>query len=141
MMDYKSMYESKCKELEKANDIIQFYTEWYTQHSDDINLAEMTGLDEKVGAEITMRRIAGDYMDKLKYIEQLQKTIEYQKNEIVSLNNKLLEYINEIKNTYNKYIVLKTDNEKKTRNLQDLQKTILEWDEIMNLDIMDVNKI
>ena len=99
----------------------------------------MTGLDEKVGAEITMRRIAGDYMDKLKYIEQLQKTIEYQKNEIVSLNNKLLEYINEIKNTYNKYIVLKTDNEKKTRNLQDLQKTILEWDEIMNLDVMDMN--
>jgi len=140
-MDYKSMYESKCKELEKANDIIQYYTEWYTQYSDDINLAEMTGLDEKVGAEITMRRIAGDYMDKLKYIVQLQKTIEYQKNEIVSLNNKLLEYINEIKNTYNKYIVLKTDNEKKTRNLQDLQKTILEWDEIMNLDVMDVNKI
>lgn len=141
MMDYKSMYESKCNELEKANDIIQYYTEWYTQYSDDINLAEMTGLDEKVGNEITMRRIAGDYMDKLKYIKQLQKTIEYQKNEIVSLNNKLLEYMNEIKNTYNKYIVLKTDNEKKTRNLQDLQKTILEWDEIMNLDIMDENKI
>ena len=140
-MDYKSMYESKCNELEKANDIIQYYTEWYTQYSDDINLAEMTGLDEKVGAEITMRRIAGDYMDKIKYIEQLQKTIEYQKNEIVLLNNKLLEYMNEIRNTYNKYIVLKTDNEKKTRNLQDLQKTILEWDEIMNLDIMDVNKI
>ena len=140
-MDYKSMYESKCNELEKANDIIQYYTEWYTQYSDDINLAEMTGLDEKVGNEITMRRIAGDYMDKLKYIKQLQKTIEYQKNEIVSLNNKLLEYMNEIKNTYNKYIVLKTDNEKKTRNLQDLQKTILEWDEIMNLDIMDENKI
>lgn len=138
-MDYKSMYESKCKELEKANDIIEFYTEWYTQYSDDINLAEMTGLDEKVGNEITMRRIAGDYMDKLKYIKQLQKTIEYQKNEIVSLNNKLLEYMNEIKNTYNKYIVLKTDNEKKTRNLQDLQKTILEWDEIMNLDVMDMN--
>ena len=135
-MDYKSMYESKCKELEKANDIIQYYTEWYTQYSDDINLAEMTGLDEKVGAEITMRRIAGDYMDKLKYIEQLQKTIEYQKNEIVLLNKKLLEYMNEIKNTYNKYIVLKTDNEKKTSNLQDLQKTILEWDEIMNLDVM-----
>ena len=138
-MDYKSMYESKCNELEKANDIIKYYTEWYTQYSDDINLAEMTGLEKNDGAEITMRRIAGDYMDKIKYIEQLQKTVEYQKNEIVLLNNKLLEYINEIKNTYNKYIQLKTENEKKTRNLQDLQKMILEWDEIMKLDVIDMN--
>jgi hypothetical protein len=138
-MDYKSMYENKCDELEKANGIIKYYTEWYTQYSDDINLAEMTGLEKNDGAEITMRRIAGDYMDKIKCIEQLQKTVEYQKNEIVLLNNKLLEYINEIKNTYNKYIQLKTENEKKTRNLEDLQKMILEWDEIMKLDVIDMN--
>ena len=138
-MDYKSMYESKCDELEKANGIIKYYTEWYTQYSDDINLAEMTGLERNDGAEITMRRIAGDYIDKIKCIEQLQKTVEYQKNEIVLLNNKLLEYINEIKNTYNKYIQLKTENEKKTRNLEDLQKMILEWDEIMKLDVIDIN--
>lgn len=138
-MDYKSMYERKCDELEKANGIIKYYTEWYTQYADDINLAEMTGLERNDGAEITMRRIAGDYIDKIKCIEQLQKTVEYQKNEIVLLNNKLLEYINEIKNTYNKYIQLKTENEKKTRNLQDLQKMILEWDEIMKLDVIDMN--
>ena len=138
-MDYKSMNENKCDELEKANGIIKYYTEWYTQYSDDINLAEMTGLEKNDGAEITMRRIAGDYMDKIKCIEQLQKTVEYQKNEIVLLNNKLLEYINEIKNTYNKYIQLKTESEKKTRNLEDLQKMILEWDEIMKLDVIDMN--
>lgn len=138
-MDYKFMYRSKCKELEKANDIIQYYTEWYTQYSDDINLAEMSGLESKDGAEITMRRIAGNYIDKIKYIEQLEKKIQYQKNEIVLLNNKLVEYINEIKNIYNKYIVLKTENEKKSHDLKDLQKTILEWDEIMKLDVIDVN--
>ena len=70
------MYAQKCKELEHGNGIIKYYTEWYTQYSDDINLAEMSGLETKDGAEITMRRIAGDYVDKIKYIDQLENGIE-----------------------------------------------------------------
>ena len=115
-MDYQYMYAQKCKELEHANGIIQYYTEWYTQYSDDINLAEMSGLETKDGAEITMRRIAGDYLDKIKYIDQLEKNVQDQNNKIKLLNNQLLEYVNEIKNTYNKYIELKIDNERKTKD-------------------------
>ena len=140
-MDYQFMYESKCKELEHANGIIQYYTEWYTQYSDDINLAEMSGLETKDGAEITMRRIASNYVDKIKYIDQLEKKIQDQKNEIKLLNNKLLEYINEIKNTYNKYIELKKDNEQKTKDLRDLHMLILESEEIMNLENIEEIKI
>ena len=135
------MYVQKCKELEHANGIIQYYTEWYTQYSDDINLAEMSGLETKDGAEITMRRIAGDYVDKIKYIDQLEKNIQDQNNKIKLLSNQLLEYVNEIKNTYNKYIELKTDNEQKTKDLKDIHIMILEWDKIMhsgNIDVVEI---
>ena len=140
-MDYQYMYAQKCKELEHANGIIQYYTEWYTQYSDDINLAEMSGLETKDGAEITMRRIAGDYVDKIKYIDQLEKNIRDQNNKIKLLNDQLLEYINEIKNTCKKYIELKTDNERKTKDLKDIHIMILEWDKIMQSGNIDVVKI
>tara|TARA_B100000287_G_scaffold430458_1_gene485764 strand:+ start:86 stop:508 length:423 start_codon:yes stop_codon:yes gene_type:complete len=140
-MDYQIMYAQKCQELEHANGIIQYYTEWYTQYSDDINLAEMSGLETKDGAEITMRRIAGDYVDKIKYIDQLEKNIQDQNNKIKLLNNQLLEYVTEIKNTYNKYIQLKTDNERKTKDLKDLHSMILEWDKIIQSGNIDVVKI
>ncbi len=140
-MDYQFLYAQKCKELEHANGIIQYYTEWYTQYSDDINLAEMSGLESKDGAEITMRRIAGDYLDKIKYIDQLEKNVRDQNNKIKLLSNQLLEYVNEIKNTYNKYIELKTDNERKTKDLKDLHSMILDWDKIMQSGNIDVVKI
>ena len=136
-MDYQCMYVQKCKELEHANGIIQYYTEWYTQYSDDINLAEMSGLETKDGAEITMRRIASDYVDKIKYIDQLEKNIRDQKNKIKLLNDQLLEYINEIKNTYKKYIELKTDNEQKTKDLKDIHIMIMEWDKIIRTGNID----
>ena len=140
-MDYQYMYTQKCKELEHANGIIQYYTEWYTQYSDDINLAEMSGLETKDGAEITMRRIAGDYLDKIKYIDQLEKNVQDQNNKIKLLNNQLLEYVNEIKNTYNKYIELKIENERKTKDLKDIHIMVLEWDKIMqssNIDVVEI---
>jgi len=140
-MDYQFLYVQKCKELEHANGIIQYYTEWYTQYSDDINLAEMSGLESKDGAEITMRRIAGDYVDKIKYIDQLEKNIRDQNDKIKLLSNQLFEYVTEIKNTYNKYIELKTDNERKTKDLKDIHIMILEWDKIIksgNIDVVEI---
>jgi len=94
-------------------------------------------LETKDGAEITMRRIAGDYVDKIKYIDQLEKNIRDQNNKLKLLNNQLLEYINEIKNTYNKYIELKTDNERKTKDLKDIHIMILEWDKIVRTGNID----
>jgi len=45
--------------------------------------------------------------------------------------------INEIKNTYNKYIELKTDNERKTKDLKDIHIIIMEWDKIVRTGNID----